>query len=33
MADEFFVGTADDLRRSGGTSNRRGLGCDLRPTN
>ena len=32
MADEFFVGTADDLRRAGGTSNRSGLSCDLRPS-
>ena len=32
MVDEFFVGTADDLRRMGGISNRSGLGCDLRPS-
>jgi hypothetical protein len=32
MADQFFVGTADDQRRLGATPNRRGLGCDLRPS-
>jgi hypothetical protein len=32
MAHQFFVGTADDQRRLGATPNRRGLGCDLRPS-
>lgn len=32
MADQFFVGTADDQHRLGGVPNRSGLGCDLRPS-
>lgn len=31
-AYQFFVGTAEDQRRLGATPDRRGLGCDLRPS-